>query len=56
LVNTGDRYIDGADRNIDIRLLPGFSIIEETEAGKTIEKGKGGLETRVWLLFLACDG
>ncbi len=44
LVNTRDRYIDGADRNIDIRLLPGFSIIEELEAGKTIEKGKERVE------------
>jgi hypothetical protein len=33
-----------APTEIDIRLLPGFSIIEELEAGKTIEKGKGGVE------------
>jgi hypothetical protein len=30
-----------AQTEIDIRLLPGFSIIEELEAGKTIENGRG---------------
>jgi hypothetical protein len=35
-----------AQTEIDIRLLPGFSIIEELEAGKTIEKGKGKVEWR----------
>jgi hypothetical protein len=54
LVNTGDRYIDGAERN-RYRLLPGFSIIEDLEAGKAIEKGKERVEFRVWLL-LADEG